>query len=178
LPNANRFGDLRRSTLSWRRRTRISASNAARDRKCSRSICKDRSSGASISRWRSAFWVCGRDRCSLACQKRLELVRSISAISRNAPQLAHQTRSAAPRCGFCYHYALPRSLSARGSSWTGHDWVAQQLLSCKAGNQTYSLASLNALSVTSLSEMKLPTNSSRGICEVASKIRILSSASA
>src|ERR1700730_6923270 len=32
LPNANRFGDLRRSTLSWCRRTRISASNATRDR--------------------------------------------------------------------------------------------------------------------------------------------------
>jgi hypothetical protein len=32
LPNANSFGDLRRSTLSWCRRTRISASNAARDR--------------------------------------------------------------------------------------------------------------------------------------------------
>ena len=32
MPNANRFGDLRRSTLSWCRRTRISASNAARDR--------------------------------------------------------------------------------------------------------------------------------------------------
>jgi CspA family cold shock protein len=32
LPNANRFGDLRCSTLSWCRRTRISASNAALDR--------------------------------------------------------------------------------------------------------------------------------------------------
>jgi hypothetical protein len=32
LPNANSFGDLRRSTLSWCQRTRISASNAARDR--------------------------------------------------------------------------------------------------------------------------------------------------
>jgi hypothetical protein len=32
LLKANRFGDLRRSTLSWCRRTRISASNAARGR--------------------------------------------------------------------------------------------------------------------------------------------------
>ena len=32
LPNANRFRDLRRSTLRWCRRTRISASTAARDR--------------------------------------------------------------------------------------------------------------------------------------------------
>jgi hypothetical protein len=32
LPSANSFGDLRRSTLSWCRRTRISASNVARDR--------------------------------------------------------------------------------------------------------------------------------------------------
>jgi hypothetical protein len=30
--NANRFGALRRSTLSWCRSTRISACNAARDR--------------------------------------------------------------------------------------------------------------------------------------------------
>jgi hypothetical protein len=32
LLKATRFGDLRRSTLSWCRRTRISASNAVRDR--------------------------------------------------------------------------------------------------------------------------------------------------
>jgi hypothetical protein len=32
LLKANRFGDLRRSTLSWCRRTRISASKAARGR--------------------------------------------------------------------------------------------------------------------------------------------------
>jgi hypothetical protein len=32
LLKATRFGNLRRSTLSWCRRTRISASNAARDR--------------------------------------------------------------------------------------------------------------------------------------------------
>jgi hypothetical protein len=31
-PTATRFGDLRLSTLSWCRRTRISACNAARDR--------------------------------------------------------------------------------------------------------------------------------------------------
>jgi hypothetical protein len=32
LPRITRFGDLRRRILSWRRRTRISACNAARDR--------------------------------------------------------------------------------------------------------------------------------------------------
>jgi hypothetical protein len=54
LLNANRFGDLRRSTLSWCRRIRIT-SNAARDSNSrsrrTRSTCKDHSSGASISRF-------------------------------------------------------------------------------------------------------------------------------
>src|SRR5262249_51933363 len=69
LPNANRFGDLRRSTLSWCRRTRISASNAARDLNRpikAHQINLQRSpigSEYQPIRGRSQrFWVCGRDR--------------------------------------------------------------------------------------------------------------------
>jgi DNA invertase Pin-like site-specific DNA recombinase len=68
LPNANRFGDLRRSTLSWCRRTRISASNAARDlnsRIKAHQINLQRSLiGSEYQPIRSRsqrFWVCGRD---------------------------------------------------------------------------------------------------------------------
>src|SRR5262249_32165291 len=69
LPNANRFGDLRRSTLSWCRRTRISASNAARDLNSpikAHQINLQRSLiGSKYQPIRSRsqrFWVCGRDR--------------------------------------------------------------------------------------------------------------------
>ena len=69
MPNANRFGDLRRSTLSWCRRTRISASNAARDLNRpikAHQINLQRSpigSEYQPIRGRSQrFWVCGRDR--------------------------------------------------------------------------------------------------------------------
>jgi hypothetical protein len=68
LPNANRFGDLRRSTLSWCRRTSISASKAARDRKSpikAHQINLKRSligSQYEPIRGRSQpFWICGRD---------------------------------------------------------------------------------------------------------------------
>src|SRR5215831_15092751 len=68
LPNANRFGDLRRGTLSWCRRTRISASNAARELNSpikAHQINLQRSliwSEYQPIRSRSQrFWVCGRD---------------------------------------------------------------------------------------------------------------------
>jgi arsenite oxidase small subunit len=68
LSNANRFGDLRRSTLSWCRRTRISASNAARDLNSpikAHQINLQRSLiGSEYQPIRSCsqrFWVCGRD---------------------------------------------------------------------------------------------------------------------
>jgi hypothetical protein len=69
LPNANRFGELRRSTLSWCRRTRISASNAARDRNSqikAHQINLQRSLIGSeyrpIRGRGQPFWVCDRDR--------------------------------------------------------------------------------------------------------------------
>jgi hypothetical protein len=69
LLKANRFGDLRRSTLSWCRRTRISASNAARDRNSpikAHQINLQRSLIGSeyqpIRGRGQPFWVCGRDR--------------------------------------------------------------------------------------------------------------------
>jgi hypothetical protein len=69
LPNANRFGDLRRSTLSWCRRTRISASDAARDRNRpikTHQINLQRSLIGSeyqpIRGRGQPFWVCGRDK--------------------------------------------------------------------------------------------------------------------
>jgi hypothetical protein len=68
LLNANRLGDLRRSTLSWCRRTRISASNAARDRNSpirAHQINLQRSLIGSeyqpIRGRGQPFWVCGRD---------------------------------------------------------------------------------------------------------------------
>jgi hypothetical protein len=68
LPNVNRFGDLRRSTLSWCRRTRISASNLARDRNSpikTHQINLQRSLIGSeyqpIRGRGQPFWVCGRD---------------------------------------------------------------------------------------------------------------------
>jgi hypothetical protein len=66
LPNANRFGDLRRSTLSWCRRTRISASNSARDRNTpikAHQINLQRSLIGSEYRpiRGQPYWVCGRD---------------------------------------------------------------------------------------------------------------------
>src|SRR6478672_372332 len=71
LLGATRFGHLRRRILSWCRRTRISASNAARGRNSpikahqinlQRSLI-DRTINrfASVSR---LLWVCGRDRLS------------------------------------------------------------------------------------------------------------------
>ncbi len=64
----NRFGDLRRSTLSWCRRTRISASNAVRDRNSpikAHQINLQRSLIGSeyqpIRGRGQPFWVCGRD---------------------------------------------------------------------------------------------------------------------
>src|SRR5262249_5703587 len=64
-----RFGDLRRSTLSWCRRTRISASSAARDLNSpikANQINLQRSLiGSEYQPIRSRsqrFWVCGRDR--------------------------------------------------------------------------------------------------------------------
>src|SRR5260370_42219293 len=69
LLKANRFGDLRRSTLSWCRRTRISASYAARGRNSpmkARQINPQRSLIGSeyhpIRGRGQPFWVCGRDR--------------------------------------------------------------------------------------------------------------------
>jgi hypothetical protein len=69
LPNANRFGDLRRSTLSWCRRTRISASNANRDRnspiKAHQINLQKSLIDRTINRFAilsQLFWVCGRDR--------------------------------------------------------------------------------------------------------------------
>ncbi len=77
MPNANRFGELRRSTLSWCRGTRISASNAARDRNSpikAHQINVQRSligSEYQPIRGRSQpFWVCGRDR---PCQDHRQL---------------------------------------------------------------------------------------------------------
>jgi hypothetical protein len=62
----NRFGDLRRSTLSWCRRTRISASNAAGDlnspikaRQINPSLI--RSEYRPIRSPSQRVWVCGRD---------------------------------------------------------------------------------------------------------------------
>jgi hypothetical protein len=68
LLRATRFVDLRRRTLSWCRRTRISASNAARDRNSpikAHQINLQRSLiDGIINRFASVsqlFWVCGRD---------------------------------------------------------------------------------------------------------------------
>jgi len=68
LPNANRFRDLRRSTLSWCRRTRVSASNAARDRNSpikAHQINPQRSLIGNeyqpIRGRGQPTWVCGRD---------------------------------------------------------------------------------------------------------------------
>jgi hypothetical protein len=68
LLKANRFGDLRRSTLSWCRRTRISACNAARDRNSpikAHQINLQRSLiGSEYQPIRGPgqpFWVCSRD---------------------------------------------------------------------------------------------------------------------
>ena len=66
-----RLGDLRRRTLSWCRSTRISASNAARDRNSpskAHQISLQRSLiDGTIDRFAGVcqlFWVCGRDRVS------------------------------------------------------------------------------------------------------------------
>src|SRR6266446_7235617 len=68
LPNATRFGDLRRSTLSWCRRTRISASNAARGRNSPIKAYQINLQRSLIGReyqpirgLGQPFWVCGRD---------------------------------------------------------------------------------------------------------------------
>jgi len=69
LLRPTRYGDLRRSTLSWWRSTRISASNAARDRNSrvnAHQINLQRSLiHGTINRFADVsqlFWVCGRDR--------------------------------------------------------------------------------------------------------------------
>src|SRR6266508_2409813 len=68
LLRATRFGDLRCRTLSWCRRTRISASNAARDRsspiKAHQINLQTSLIDGTINRFGRAsqlFWVCGRD---------------------------------------------------------------------------------------------------------------------
>ena len=86
MPNASRFGDLRRKTLSWCRRTRISASNAARDRNRNSPIKAHQinlqrsligSEYQPIRGRGQPFWVCGRDSgqitsssSQLICQRR------------------------------------------------------------------------------------------------------------
>ena len=69
LLKATRFGDLRRSTLSWCRRTRISACKAARDRNnpiTAHQINLQRSPIAidycRFAGNRQPYWVCGRHR--------------------------------------------------------------------------------------------------------------------
>src|SRR5712692_5811565 len=69
LLRATRFGDLRRTTLSWCRSTRISASNAARDRnspiKAHQISLKRSLIHGTINRFAGVsqlFWVCGRDK--------------------------------------------------------------------------------------------------------------------
>ena len=73
LPNAIRFGDLRRSTFSWCRRTRTSASNAARGRNSPIKAYQINLQRSLIGReyqpirgLGQPFWVCGRDRSSPA----------------------------------------------------------------------------------------------------------------
>src|SRR6266513_3039128 len=75
LLKATRFGDLRRSTLSWCRRTRISASNAGRDRNSpikahqinlQRSLIE--SEYQPIRGRGQPFWVCGRDKRDASAQ--------------------------------------------------------------------------------------------------------------
>src|SRR5215467_16316036 len=83
LPNANRFGELRRSTLGWCRRTRISASNAARDRNSpirAHQINLQRSLIGSkyqpIRATGQPFSVCGRD--SGCCMTTRQYARLVS----------------------------------------------------------------------------------------------------
>jgi hypothetical protein len=78
LLKANRFGDLRRSTLSWCRRTRISACNAARDRSSpikAHQINLQRSLiGSEYQPIRGPgqpFWVRGRDRGNCSAHRNL-----------------------------------------------------------------------------------------------------------
>src|SRR3974377_2389185 len=84
LPSAIRLGDLRRNTLSWCRRTRISACSAPRDRTRPTTAQQINLHKSLIARIVSRFaddrhqgWVCGRDNADGAVLSR-EFTLSLS----------------------------------------------------------------------------------------------------